>query len=163
MSEGEAEPGPQIEFDAKKVRLRKKPSITADRTVEDVDNPEWTEEEFRLAKSKTKFPPEVIAAFPKMRGRPPKAESERKVLTSIRLHPIVLDHYKATGPGWQTRMEEVLIEAAFGARHKPIPSQGSVKTPRAKLKGHPKSRRTVKKTRPSTASYKKVPVARGKA
>jgi uncharacterized protein (DUF4415 family) len=145
------------------MRSRKKPSITSDRTVEDVDNPEWTEEEFRLAKSKTRFSPEVIAAFPKMRGRPPKAESERKVLTSIRLHPIVLDHYKATGPGWQTRMEEVLIEAAFGSRHKPIPSQESVKRPRAKLKGHPKSRRTAKKTRPNTASYRKVPIARGKA
>jgi uncharacterized protein (DUF4415 family) len=147
------------------MRSRRRTSVTSNRVIEDEDNPEWTEEDFRLAKSQTEFPPEVLAAFPKMRGRPPKAESERKVLTSIRLHPIVLDHFKATGPGWQTRMEEILIEAAFGSRHKPTNAEGSRKRARAKPKELPKSRRkaAVKKSRPNAGSYKKVPATRRKA
>ncbi|MET0483206.1 MAG: BrnA antitoxin family protein [Aestuariivirgaceae bacterium] len=145
------------------MRSRKKTSAAKDTVIEDEDNPEWTEGDFRSAKSQSEFPPEVLAAFPKMRGRPPKAESERKVLTSIRLHPIVLDHYKATGPGWQTRIEEILIEAAFGTRKKPVHSVVPGKRPRTKPKERPKSGRAAKRSRPSSASYKKMPATRGKA
>src|SRR5262245_49152681 len=123
------------------MRSRKKTSVMVDK-----DNPEWTEEDFRSSKAKTEFPPEVLAAFPRMRGRPPKADSERKVLTSIRLHPIVLDYYKATGPGWQTRIEEILIEAAFGTRDKPAHSERSGKRASARPKQRPKSQRTTKKS-----------------
>ena len=42
------------------------------------------------------------------RGRPPKAEGERKVLVSLRLAPDVVEWFRATGPGWQTRIEEML-------------------------------------------------------
>lgn len=42
------------------------------------------------------------------RGRPPKAEGERKVLVSLRLAPDIIDWFRATGPGWQTRIEEIL-------------------------------------------------------
>ena len=35
-----------------------------------------------------------------------------KVPVSIRLSPEVLAHYKATGPGWQTRIDEDLKKAA---------------------------------------------------
>ena len=140
------------------MRSRKKTSV-----IEDKDNPEWTEEDFRSSKAKTEFPSEVLAAFPKMRGRPPKAESERKVLTSIRLHPIVLDFYKATGPGWQTRIEEILIEAAFGTLERPTASKRSGKRASARPKERSKSRRTTKKSGRSPASYKKVSAARRKA
>jgi uncharacterized protein (DUF4415 family) len=94
---------------------KKKSPLAAyeDKPVDDVDNPEWTEEDFRRARSARELPPEVLEAFPKMRGRPPKPREERKVAISIRLHPMVLEHYKASGPGWQTRMEKVLIDAAF--------------------------------------------------
>ena len=40
------------------------------------------------------------------RGRP-KLEHPRKLL-SLRLPPAVISRWKATGPGWQTRMAEVL-------------------------------------------------------
>ncbi len=40
------------------------------------------------------------------RGRPRKAR--RKVLVSIRYSPEVIDHFRATGKGWQTRMDEAL-------------------------------------------------------
>ena len=42
------------------------------------------------------------------RGRPPKPEAERKELVSIRLSREVTDWLRATGPGWQTRIEEML-------------------------------------------------------
>ena len=44
------------------------------------------------------------------RGRP-RVASPRKLL-SLRLPPEVIDRWKATGPGWQTRMAEVLTKAA---------------------------------------------------
>jgi uncharacterized protein (DUF4415 family) len=42
------------------------------------------------------------------RGRPPKPEGERKVLVSLRLAPDIVEWFRATGPGWQTRIEELL-------------------------------------------------------
>lgn len=39
-------------------------------------------------------------------GRPKAAQTKQAV--SIRLSPEVLDYFKATGAGWQTRMEAVL-------------------------------------------------------
>ena len=40
------------------------------------------------------------------RGRPPAAV--RKVSTTLRLSPEVLEHFRAGGPGWQTRIDQVL-------------------------------------------------------
>lgn len=48
------------------------------------------------------------------RGRPPLG-SGPKVQQSLRLSPEVLEHFRATGPGWQARIDEVLrryVEAA---------------------------------------------------
>src|SRR5690349_10557275 len=42
------------------------------------------------------------------RGRPVKAEEERKELVSLRLSPDVLAWLRATGPGWQTRVDDLL-------------------------------------------------------
>lgn len=40
------------------------------------------------------------------RGRPPK--EGRKVNTTLRIDPDVLDAYRQEGKGWQTRINEVL-------------------------------------------------------
>ncbi|TAN53898.1 MAG: hypothetical protein EPN21_00350, partial [Methylococcaceae bacterium] len=42
------------------------------------------------------------------RGRP-KADS-RKQLLSVRYSPEVIGYFRATGPGWQSRMDEALKE-----------------------------------------------------
>jgi uncharacterized protein (DUF4415 family) len=42
------------------------------------------------------------------RGRPAKAETDRKELVSLRLSPDVLGWLRSTGPGWQTRVDEML-------------------------------------------------------
>jgi uncharacterized protein (DUF4415 family) len=40
------------------------------------------------------------------RGRPPA--QVRKVSTTLRLSPEVLEHFRAGGPGWQTRIDQAL-------------------------------------------------------
>ncbi|MEJ0097253.1 MAG: BrnA antitoxin family protein [Bauldia sp.] len=44
------------------------------------------------------------------RGRPPKARPKQAI--KLRLSPEVLEHFRATGRGWQTRIDEVLKRAA---------------------------------------------------
>ncbi len=44
------------------------------------------------------------------RGRPPLPEGTRKELVSIRLSPDILHWLRCTGPGWQSRVEEMLRE-----------------------------------------------------
>jgi uncharacterized protein (DUF4415 family) len=43
-------------------------------------------------------------------GRPKKAV--RKEAVNLRLDPDVLAHFRATGPGWQSRINEALRKAA---------------------------------------------------
>ncbi|MCW2239279.1 BrnA antitoxin family protein [Azospirillum canadense] len=45
------------------------------------------------------------------RGGRPKATAPKE-LTTLRLDPDVLAHFRATGPGWQTRINEALRKAA---------------------------------------------------
>ncbi len=49
---------------------------------------------------------------PSRMGRPPKAAHERKRSVTLRLDPDVLAAYEATGKGWQTRINEILRQAA---------------------------------------------------
>ena len=72
----------------------------------DPDNPEWTEEDFARAKPPEAFP-ELMQAI-KRGGRPTKAD--KKVPVSLRLDARIVDHFKATGQGWQSRINAVLAE-----------------------------------------------------
>lgn len=71
------------------------------------DAPEFTAEVAARAKPAAEvLPPEVMAAFKKKAGRP-RAEAA-KVPVSLRLDPDVLEAFKATGTGWQTRINDAL-------------------------------------------------------
>lgn len=48
----------------------------------------------------------------KRRGRPAMPEGQRKVSLSMRADRDVVEAFKATGDGWQTRMNEALREYA---------------------------------------------------
>ena len=53
------------------------------------------------------------------RGRPPLPEGTRKEQVSLRLSPDILWWLRSTGPGWQSRLEDMLRErmnAALAAR-----------------------------------------------
>jgi uncharacterized protein (DUF4415 family) len=54
----------------------------------------------------------IIDKVPVRRGRPPM--DEPKVLTTIRLDADVVAAYRAQGPGWQTRINDVLRKALWG-------------------------------------------------
>jgi uncharacterized protein (DUF4415 family) len=72
------------------------------------DAPEWTAEQF--ARAEIAIGRSVVhparGTLTRPRGRPRKADA--KIHIHIRLSPQVLGYFRATGPGWQTRIDEVL-------------------------------------------------------
>lgn len=66
----------------------------------DPDNPEWTSEDMARARP---FP-ELVAQ--KRMGRPPKENPKEQV--SVRYDADILAAFRATGEGWQTRMNDAL-------------------------------------------------------
>ena len=45
------------------------------------------------------------------RGKRGPQKAPTKKLVSLRLSPEVIDHFKATGPGWQTRIDRTLLKS----------------------------------------------------
>jgi uncharacterized protein (DUF4415 family) len=88
--------------------------------VDPDDASEWTQEQFDRAEiavgGKVVRPAQGTLTRP--RGRPKKPDA--KVHIHIRLSPQVLGHFRATGPGWQTRIDEVL-RSWVRRRAKPSP------------------------------------------
>lgn len=85
----------------------KHPPLAPDAAPFDDENPEWTRDMFAKARpAEAVLPPEVLAAFKRPRGRPAKAAP--KVRVAVRLDPDVVAHFRATGPGWQTRINDAL-------------------------------------------------------
>lgn len=79
----------------------------------DPDAREWTDEDIALARPALEvLPTSVLAAFDgaRKRGRPVATNTKVKVM--LRIDPDVVDAYRNTGPGWQTRMNEALRKAA---------------------------------------------------
>lgn len=79
----------------------------------DPDNYESSDEELAQAKPMAEALPELHAALmaeiaKRKAGRPKAAVTKQTI--AIRLDPDVLEAFKATGPGWQTRMNEALRE-----------------------------------------------------
>src|SRR5262245_19046839 len=74
------------------------------------DNPEWTEKDFSRAKPFAKAFPDLAESIRRSRGRP-ALESPKKQVT-LRLDSDVLAHFRAQGPGWQSRINEILRKAA---------------------------------------------------
>jgi uncharacterized protein (DUF4415 family) len=87
-----------------KLKDRKAASI-----AEDDDNPEWTDADFARAKPALEVVgSKAAAALVRGRGRPAKEPGKRKRQVTLRLAPDVLEAARASGPGWQTRAEQVL-------------------------------------------------------
>lgn len=75
------------------------------------DNPPLTEEEMKSARPFKEVFPDIAEKMEKaVRGRP-KADVTKKPVT-IRLDPDLVEHYKATGKGWQSRMNDDLRKVA---------------------------------------------------
>jgi uncharacterized protein (DUF4415 family) len=76
----------------------------------DDDAPELTDEQIKQLRPAREWFEEQGIPMPVPRGRP-KAERAKTSVT-IRLDADIVDDYKASGPGWQTRMNEDLREGA---------------------------------------------------
>jgi uncharacterized protein (DUF4415 family) len=78
--------------------------------AEDPDNPEWTEEDFKNARPFAEVFPELAESIRRARGRPAVERPKQQI--SLRLDPDVIDAFKATGKGWQSRINDALRKAA---------------------------------------------------
>jgi uncharacterized protein (DUF4415 family) len=74
-----------------------------------VDSPALTADDFARAKPAAVALPGLVATV-KARGRPKAAET--KVPVTVRLDRYVVETFKATGSGWQTRINNALVRVA---------------------------------------------------
>jgi uncharacterized protein (DUF4415 family) len=71
--------------------------------------PEWTAEDFARA--------DVYEGDRLIRRGRPKLEHPKKAV-KLRLSPHVIEYFRATGPGWQTRINETLERHVKRAKQK---------------------------------------------
>jgi uncharacterized protein (DUF4415 family) len=77
------------------------------------DAPELTPEVAANARTIFEIPEMAeFAEFIRKGGRPPLPERYRKRRVTIMLDPDVIEHFKAGGKGWQTRVNTALRKAA---------------------------------------------------
>lgn len=69
----------------------------------DDENPEWTEKDFKRAVPFSGLS-ETLQA--KLRGRPKATVTKERI--TIRLSPEVVERFRASGDGWQTRVDAAL-------------------------------------------------------
>jgi len=74
----------------------------------DADNPEWTKEDFARAKPFR----EMMAE--RRRGRPPSTVHKEHV--NMRLDPEIIEFFRGSGQGWQTRVNAILLAHVRRAR-----------------------------------------------
>ena len=72
--------------------------------------PELTDEQIKEMRPASELFAELGIPMPRPVGRPRAPEVKRSV--TIRMDQDVIDYFKAGGPGWQTRMNEVLAREA---------------------------------------------------
>lgn len=98
---------------------KRKPAHISQADWDDVDVPELTDEDFRRMRPASEVLPEQIgakaaASLLRPRGRPRKAKV--KTLVTMRLDPEILRHFRARGPGWQTRINAALKRVVARSR-----------------------------------------------
>lgn len=77
----------------------------------DEDNPEWTAEDISRARPASEVLPELFGSelakdMLKPRGRPRAIHPKERI--NIRLSYEVIQHFRASGEGWQTRIDTAL-------------------------------------------------------
>jgi len=72
------------------------------------ENPEWTREEFARAVTFEKLPSRLRQKLSSRTRGPQKVP--RKIPVSIRLSPDVVEAFRSSGAGWQSRVDDILRE-----------------------------------------------------
>jgi uncharacterized protein (DUF4415 family) len=85
----------------------KRKAYTKKDREEVLDNFKWTEKDIARAKPFAAMFPELAASYRRARG---PQKSPTKTAVSLRLDRRIIDHFRATGEGWQTRINNVLLE-----------------------------------------------------
>lgn len=76
------------------------------------DNPEWTDDDFKRAKPASEVLPQVFSKktadtmLKPKRGRPRAKQPKEQI--NIRFSAEVVEYFRASGSGWQTRMDAAL-------------------------------------------------------
>lgn len=87
--------------------MTKKAKNTA--AIVDPDDVVITDAMFARARRRSALPPAIERLLPRRRG---PGKKPAKVALTLRLSPQVVDAFRATGEGWQTRINEALEHAA---------------------------------------------------
>lgn len=79
--------------------------------------PEWTSEDFKRARPMREMFPDIVDTFERARGQrgPQKAPTKERV--TLRLNREVVESYRASGPGWQTRLNDDLVKLNKRRKH----------------------------------------------
>jgi uncharacterized protein (DUF4415 family) len=92
--------------------VTQKPPYTQEDIDEVLDNPEWTKEDFARARPASEvLGPAFMEAWRRSRGQRGPQKQPTKQLVSLRLDRDVIEGFKQSGPGWQSRMNEALRKA----------------------------------------------------
>jgi uncharacterized protein (DUF4415 family) len=104
--------------------MRKSSAAAKQKRVVDPQNPPLTIAQLSRMRKARDAVPHIVAAYHRMRGRPPAGDLP-KISVSLRVDREVVDAFKATGKGWQTRMHDALAKAA--AKLKAAPSRSATR------------------------------------
>lgn len=79
-------------------------------TDEDGEVRELTAEDLEHFRPMKEVFPEIVEAFERQRGQRGPQRTPTKERIGLRLDREVVDHFRATGPGWQGRINDVLAK-----------------------------------------------------
>jgi uncharacterized protein (DUF4415 family) len=85
--------------------VNKKTTKKANNSPKFDENPEWTAAKFARAVPLSGLPENLQRI---LRGKRGPQQAPKKVPVSIRLSPDVVETLRASGAGWQTRVDEIL-------------------------------------------------------
>jgi uncharacterized protein (DUF4415 family) len=71
---------------------------------------ELTAEDFKHFRPMREVFPDIVEAFERARGQRGPQKTPTKERIGLRLDAAVVEHFRATGPGWQSRINAILAE-----------------------------------------------------
>jgi len=88
---------------------KRKPDHISQEAWDAVDSPPLTDEFLKGMRPAAEVDPELVAAYRRFRGQ---QKAPTKQMVTLRLDPDVVEAFRATGTGWQRRMNDALRKAA---------------------------------------------------
>ncbi len=88
------------------MKPKRKPDDISQEDWDAVDSTELTEDMMKRMRPASEVVPEIVEAYRRSRGRPPKEAP--KVAMTFRFDADIVEAFRAKGRGWQTRMNDAL-------------------------------------------------------